>query len=147
MSVDDRHLDDFLFGGYDDFALTGTGMVYITAWVHDIAFKPVDNMGNTLPASNTAVTLIRYNGGPITRGSGTNPDQFQSNLAWSYGQWAGADNRLRHLLPATRRPSIRRNSNLRRSSRLRRRIPDREASRDRDTGPRHRRIQAQTCRS
>jgi hypothetical protein len=32
-------------------------MVYITAWVHDIAFKPVDNMGNTLPASNTAVTL------------------------------------------------------------------------------------------
>jgi hypothetical protein len=91
MRVDDRHLDDFLFGGYDDFALTGTGMVYITAWVHDIAFKPVDNMGNTLPASNTAVTLIRYNGGPITRSSGTNPDQFQSNLAWSYGQWAGAD--------------------------------------------------------
>jgi hypothetical protein len=91
MMVDDRHLDDYLFGGYDDFALTGTGMVYITAWVHDIAFKPVDNMGNTLPASNTAVTLIRYNGGPITRSSGTNPDQFQSNLAWSYGQWAGAD--------------------------------------------------------
>jgi hypothetical protein len=91
MMVDDRHFDDYLFGGYDDFALTGTGMVYITAWVHDIAFKPVDNMGNTLPASNTAVTLIRYNGGPITRSSGTNPDQFQSNLAWSYGQWAGAD--------------------------------------------------------
>jgi hypothetical protein len=66
-------------------------MVYITAWVHDIAFKPVDNMGNTLPASNTAVTLIRYNGGPITRGSGSNPDQFQSNLAWSYSQWAGAE--------------------------------------------------------
>jgi hypothetical protein len=91
MSNDDRELDDRLFGGYDDFALTGTGMVYITAWVHDIAFKPVDNMGNTLPASNTAVTLIRYNGGPITRGSGTNPDQFQSNLAWSYSQWAGAE--------------------------------------------------------
>jgi hypothetical protein len=62
MSNDDRELDDRLFGGYDDFALTGTGMVYITAWVHDIAFKPVDNMGNTLPAANTAVTLIRYNG-------------------------------------------------------------------------------------
>jgi hypothetical protein len=91
MSNDDRELDDRLFGGYDDFALTGTGMVYITAWVHDIAFKPVDNMGNTLPASNTAVTLVRYNGGPITRGSGTNPDQFQSNLAWSYSQWAGAE--------------------------------------------------------
>jgi hypothetical protein len=91
MSNDDRELDDSLFGGYDDFALTGTGMVYITAWVHDIAFKPVDNMGNTLPASNTAVTLIRYNGGPITRGSGSNPDQFQSNLAWSYSQWAGAE--------------------------------------------------------
>jgi hypothetical protein len=91
MSNDDRELDDRLFGGYDDFALTGTGMVYITAWVHDIAFKPVDNMGNTLPASNTAVTLIRYNGAPITRGSGSNPDQFQSNLAWSYSQWAGAE--------------------------------------------------------
>jgi hypothetical protein len=91
MSNDDRELDDRLFGGYDDFALTGTGMVYITAWVHDIAFKPVDNMGNTLPAANTAVTLIRYNGGPITRGSGSNPDQFQSNLAWSYSQWAGAE--------------------------------------------------------
>jgi hypothetical protein len=67
MMVDDRHFDDFLFGGYDDFALTGTGMVYITAWVHDIAFKPVDNMGNTLPASNTAVTLIRYNGPNVVR--------------------------------------------------------------------------------
>jgi hypothetical protein len=91
MSTDDRHLDDTLFGGYDDFALTGTGMVYITAWVHDIAFKVVDNMGNVLPASNTAVTLTRMNGDPITRGSGSNPDQFQSNLAWSYSQWAGAE--------------------------------------------------------
>jgi hypothetical protein len=92
MRVDDRHLDDYLFGGYDDFALTGTGMVYITAWVHDIAFKPVDNMGNTLPASNTAVTLIRYNGPNVVR-SGTSglPDQIIGNLDWSYGQWAGAD--------------------------------------------------------
>jgi hypothetical protein len=92
MRVDDRHLDDFLFGGYDDFALTGTGMVYITAWVHDIAFKPVDNMGNTLPASNTAVTLIRYNGPNVVR-SGTSgfPDQIIGNLDWSYSQWAGAD--------------------------------------------------------
>jgi hypothetical protein len=92
MMVDDRHFDDFLFGGYDDFALTGTGMVYITAWVHDIAFKPVDNMGNTLPASNTAVTLIRYNGPNVVR-SGTSglPDQIIGNLDWSYGQWAGAD--------------------------------------------------------
>jgi hypothetical protein len=92
MMVDDRHLDDYLFGGYDDFALTGTGMVYITAWVHDIAFKPVDNMGNTLPASNTAVTLIRYNGPNVVR-SGTSglPDQIIGNLDWSYGQWAGAD--------------------------------------------------------
>jgi hypothetical protein len=92
MMVDDRHFDDFLFGGYDDFALTGTGMVYITAWVHDIAFKPVDNMGNTLPAANTAVTLIRYNGPNVVR-SGTSglPDQIIGNLDWSYGQWAGAD--------------------------------------------------------
>jgi hypothetical protein len=92
MMVDDRHFDDYLFGGYDDFALTGTGMVYITAWVHDIAFKPVDNMGNTLPASNTAVTLIRYNGPNVVR-SGTSgfPDQIIGNLDWSYSQWAGAD--------------------------------------------------------
>jgi hypothetical protein len=92
MSVDDRHLDDLLFGGYDDFALTGTGMVYITAWVHDIAFKAVDNMGNTLPAANTAVTLVRYNGPNVVRSGATGlPDQLQGNLEWSYGQWAGAE--------------------------------------------------------
>jgi hypothetical protein len=92
MSTDDRHLDDALFGGYDDFALTGTGMVYITAWVHDIAFKVVDNMGNVLPASNTAVTLIRMNGPDVVR-SGTSgaPDQMIGNLDWSYRQWAGAE--------------------------------------------------------
>jgi hypothetical protein len=67
-------------------------MVYITAWVHDIAFKPVDNMGNTLPASNTAVTLIRYNGPNVVRSGTTGlPDQIIGNLDWSYGQWAGAD--------------------------------------------------------
>jgi hypothetical protein len=92
MSVDDRHLDDLLFGGYDDFALTGTGMVYITAWVHDIAFKAVDNMGNTLPAANTVVTLVRYNGPNVVRSGATGlPDQLQGNLEWSYGQWAGAE--------------------------------------------------------
>jgi hypothetical protein len=92
MSVDDRHFDDYLYGGYDDFALTGTGMVYITAWVHDIAFKAVDNMGNTLPAANTAVTLVRYNGPNVVRSGATGlPDQLQGNLEWSYGQWAGAE--------------------------------------------------------
>jgi len=92
FSNDDEHLDDYLFGGYDDFALTGTGMVYITAWVHDVAFKVVDNMGNTLPASNTVVTLTRLNGPDVTRsGTATQPDQLQGNLDWSYRQWAGAD--------------------------------------------------------
>ncbi|MEM4294177.1 MAG: carboxypeptidase-like regulatory domain-containing protein [Candidatus Caldarchaeum sp.] len=91
IGVDNQHLDDKLFGGYDDFALTGTGMVYITAWVHDVAWKIVDNMGNTLPAANTDVTLTRGNGPAITRSHGSNPDQFQGNLAWSYSQWAGAE--------------------------------------------------------
>ncbi len=91
LSADNEDLDNRLFGGYDDFALTGTGIVYITAWVHDIAYKIVDNMGNVLPAANTDVTLTRGNGPAITRSHGSNPDQFQSNLAWSYSQWAGAD--------------------------------------------------------
>ncbi len=92
FSNDDEHLDEYLFGGYDDFALTGTGMVYITAWVHDVAFKVVDNMGNTLPASNTVVTLTRLNGPDVTRsGTATDPDQRIGNLDWSYRQWAGAD--------------------------------------------------------
>ncbi|MCS6788941.1 MAG: hypothetical protein NZ733_06605, partial [Aigarchaeota archaeon] len=91
FGIDDQHLDRYLFGRYDDFALTGTGIVYITAWVHDIAFKFVDNMGNVLPASNTEVTLLRPNGPDVTRAKGVNPDQFQSNLAWSYSQLAGAD--------------------------------------------------------
>jgi hypothetical protein len=146
MSNDDRELDDRLFGGYDDFALTGTGMVYITAWVHDIAFKPVDNMGNTLPAANTAVTLIRYNGGPITRGSGSNPDQFQSNLAWSYSPVGGSRNRLRHLLPATRRPGIRRNSNLRQQTSIRRTLRNRETDRNSHNNTRHTGLQTQARR-
>jgi len=42
-----------------DIALFRTGIVFITAKVHDIAFKLLDNMGNPLPASNTEVRLIR----------------------------------------------------------------------------------------
>ncbi|MEM0444208.1 MAG: carboxypeptidase-like regulatory domain-containing protein [Candidatus Caldarchaeum sp.] len=92
IGVDNQHLDDRLFGGYDDFALTGTGIVYITAWVHDVAFKIVDNMGNVLPSANTVVTLTRGNGGPIVRSDNFGaPDQFQGNLRWSYDQWAGAE--------------------------------------------------------
>ncbi|MEM4305734.1 MAG: hypothetical protein QXD61_07145 [Candidatus Caldarchaeum sp.] len=92
IGVDNQHLDDRLFGGYDDFALTGTGIVYITAWVHDVAFKIVDNMGNVLPSANTVVTLTRSNGPPIVRSDNFGaPDQLQGNLAWSYSQWAGAD--------------------------------------------------------
>jgi len=86
-ALQDDEYDKMIFGGYDDFALTGTGMVYITAWVHDIGFKVVDNLGNPLPAANTAVTLTRGNGPPITRGAGSAPDQFQGNLQWSYNNF------------------------------------------------------------
>ena len=86
FSNDDREYDDWIFGGYDDFALTGSGIVYITAWVHDIGFKVVDNMGNPLPASNTAVTLHRPGNGPsITKsGVGVDPDRLVGGLQFSY---------------------------------------------------------------
>jgi hypothetical protein len=42
-----------------DIALFRTGVVYITADVHDIAYRLVDNLGNPVPAANTAVTLQR----------------------------------------------------------------------------------------
>jgi hypothetical protein len=58
-----------------DIALNRTGLVYITADVHDIAYKLVDNMGNPVPAANTAITLTRGNGPPITKaGAGGDPD-------------------------------------------------------------------------
>ncbi|GBC70039.1 hypothetical protein HRbin01_01747 [archaeon HR01] len=86
FSNDDREYDDWIFGGYDDFALTGSGIVYITAWVHDIGFRVLDNMGNPLPASNTAVTLHRPGNGPdVTKsGAGFDPDRLVGGLQFSY---------------------------------------------------------------
>jgi hypothetical protein len=68
-----------------DIALNRTGLVYITADVHDIAYRLVDNMGNPVPAANTAVTLQRGNGGPITKsGAGGDPDFGAGGLLRSY---------------------------------------------------------------
>jgi hypothetical protein len=47
-----------------DIALNRTGLVYITADVHDIGYRLVDNLGNPVPAAKTAITLTRGNGGP-----------------------------------------------------------------------------------
>jgi hypothetical protein len=68
-----------------DIALARTGLVYITASVHDIAYRLVDNLGNPVPAANTAVTLQRGNGGPITKsGVGGDPDFGAAGLLRSY---------------------------------------------------------------
>jgi hypothetical protein len=68
-----------------DIALNRTGLVYITADVHDIAYRLVDNLGNPVPAANTAVTLQRGNGGPITKsGVGGDPDFGAGGLLRSY---------------------------------------------------------------
>jgi hypothetical protein len=68
-----------------DIALNRTGLVYITADVHDIAYRLVDNLGNPVPAANTAVTLQRGNGGPITKsGVGGDPDFGAAGLLRSY---------------------------------------------------------------
>jgi hypothetical protein len=68
-----------------DIALFRTGLVYITADVHDIAYRLVDNLGNAVPAANTAITLQRGNGGPITKaGAGSDPDRILGGLGWSY---------------------------------------------------------------
>jgi hypothetical protein len=68
-----------------DIALNRTGLVYITADVHDIGYRLVDNMGNPVPAANTAITLSRGNGGPITKsGAGGDPDFGAGGLLRSY---------------------------------------------------------------
>jgi len=68
-----------------DIALNRTGLVYITADVHDIAYRLVDNLGNPVPAANTAITLQRGNGGPITKsGAGGDPDFGAGGLLRSY---------------------------------------------------------------
>jgi hypothetical protein len=68
-----------------DIALNRTGLVYITADVHDIAYRLVDNLGNPVPAANTAVTLQRGNGPPVTKsGAGGDPDFGAGGLLRSY---------------------------------------------------------------
>jgi hypothetical protein len=68
-----------------DIALNRTGLVYITADVHDIGYRLVDNLGNPVPAANTAVTLQRGNGGPVTKsGVGGDPDFGAAGLLRSY---------------------------------------------------------------
>jgi hypothetical protein len=68
-----------------DIALNRTGLVYITADVHDIAYRLVDNLGNPVPAANTAITLTRGNGPPITKaGAGGDPDFGAGGLLRSY---------------------------------------------------------------
>jgi hypothetical protein len=68
-----------------DIALNRTGLVYITADVHDIGYRLVDNLGNPVPAANTAITLSRGNGGPITKsGAGGDPDFGAGGLLRSY---------------------------------------------------------------
>ncbi|MEM2831330.1 MAG: carboxypeptidase-like regulatory domain-containing protein [Candidatus Caldarchaeum sp.] len=72
-----------------DIAVARSGHVFITANVHDLAYRLVDNLGNPAPAANTAITLQRGNGPPITkRGADTIPDFFPSTggLQWSYDQ-------------------------------------------------------------
>ncbi|BAJ50413.1 hypothetical protein CSUB_C0553 [Candidatus Caldarchaeum subterraneum] len=72
-----------------DIALARAGLVYITANVHDLAYRLVDNLGNPAPAANTAITLQRGNGPPITKtGASLIPDFFPStgSLQWSYDQ-------------------------------------------------------------
>jgi hypothetical protein len=85
FGADDDQWDNRIFAGYDDFAPLGSGTVFITAWVHDIAFKLVDNMGNPLPATNTAVVLTRLNGPDVVKaGAGVDPDRLVGGLLWSY---------------------------------------------------------------
>jgi hypothetical protein len=68
-----------------DIALNRTGLVYITADVHDIGYRLVDNMGNPVPAANTAITLTRGNGPPVTKsGAGGDPDFGAGGLLRSY---------------------------------------------------------------
>jgi hypothetical protein len=68
-----------------DIALFRTGVVFITADVHDIAYRLVDNLGNPVPAANTAVTLQRGNGPNVVKsGAGSDPDRLLGGLGWSY---------------------------------------------------------------
>ncbi len=68
-----------------DIALYRTGLVYITAKVHDIAYRLVDNLGNPIPAAKTAVTLSRGNGPNVVKeGAGSDPDRLLGGLGWSY---------------------------------------------------------------
>jgi len=97
--------DDYEFGGYDDFALTATGIVYITANVHDISFYVTDNLGNPLPSGDTEVRLILPNGEEVTRSPAPPEmaDVMPGSLAWSY-KWFGEGNVTYFQLPGAEGP-------------------------------------------
>jgi hypothetical protein len=69
--------------GDQDFAIPGTGHVFVFADVFDLAFILEDNMGNPLPLANTAATLY-LNGAPlVTLTPGPDPE-IEGSLAKSY---------------------------------------------------------------
>jgi hypothetical protein len=69
--------------GDQDFAIPGTGHVFVFADVFDLAFILEDNMGNPLPVANTAATLY-LNGAPlVTLTPGPDPE-IEGSLAKSY---------------------------------------------------------------
>ncbi|RLF15024.1 MAG: hypothetical protein DRN06_06315, partial [Thermoprotei archaeon] len=97
--------DDYEFGGYDDFALTATGIVYITANVHDIDFYVVDNLGNPAPSGDTEVRLILPNGEEVARTPAPPElaDELIGSLAWSY-KWFGEGHVVYFQLPGAEGP-------------------------------------------
>ncbi|MEM1558368.1 MAG: hypothetical protein QXG12_07235, partial [Thermoproteota archaeon] len=102
--MDDEY-DKWIFGGYDDFALTGTGHVYVTAWVHDIVYKVTDNLGNPLPAGQTEVQLILPNGEVVKRTPAPPElaDVLPGSLQWSY-KYYGEGNAVFFQLPGSTGP-------------------------------------------
>ncbi|MEM2495911.1 MAG: hypothetical protein QW048_03515, partial [Nitrososphaerota archaeon] len=102
--MDDEY-DKWIFGGYDDFALTGTGHVYVTAWVHDIVYKVTDNLGNPMPAGQTEVQLILPNGEVVKRTPAPPElaDVMPGSLQWSY-KYYGEGNAVFFQLPGATGP-------------------------------------------
>ncbi|MEM3490115.1 MAG: hypothetical protein QXO75_10755, partial [Nitrososphaerota archaeon] len=102
--MDDEY-DKWIFGGYDDFALTGTGHVYVTAWIHDIVYKVTDNLGNPMPAGQTEVQLILPNGEVVKRTPAPPElaDILPGSLQWSY-KYYGEGNAVFFQLPGSTGP-------------------------------------------
>jgi hypothetical protein len=101
----DDEADKWIFGGYDDFALVGTGHVYVTAFVHDIVYKVTDNLGDPLPAGQTEVDLILPNGEVVKRTPAPPElaDVMTESLQWSY-KYYGEGNAVFFQLPGATGP-------------------------------------------